>query len=183
MKQLKKALAAAGSGAVLALSMVGGASAAVTCTTSNSGVNGAQVQTCVDDSTNTTYTVSGNCSGIIQSVVTQTQVNGSAQGNGSTGGVFGDNNSTNTNNNSTSQSQTGGVTFAPDCSVTNVSQVAAAPAAAAAPQVKAPKGGVHAGGGAGASAASSTASIAGLVASTGALGLGAIVRKKAFLGL
>lgn len=182
MNQLKKALATAGASLVLSLGAAGAAAADVTCTTTNSGVNGAQVQTCVDSSTQTSYTVSGNCSGIIQSTVNNSQSASTGQSNASTGGagvVGGNNNSSNSNSSSTSQSQTGGVTFAPNCSVTNVSQVAAAPAAA---QVKAPTGGVHAGGGAGVSA-SSGASIAGLVASAGSLGLGFVVRKKALLGL
>jgi hypothetical protein len=184
MNQLKKALATAGTSAILAMSAGGVAAAGVNCTTTNSGVNGAQIQTCVDDSTNVAYTVSGNCSGIFRTDSDQSQRSNTEQENESAGGLVGSNNSTNSNSSSTSQSQSAnGVTFAPNCSVNNVSQVAAAPAAASSSQVVAPSGGVHAGGGAGVSSASSTASVAGLVASAGSLGLGVIVRKKALLGL
>lgn len=195
MHKLKRALATTSASLVLSLGAVGGASAAVTCTTTNSGVNGAQVQTCVDDSTNTTYTVSGNCSGIFQTTTNQNQSSSTNQTNVSSGGVGlvgGSNNSTNSNSSSTSQSQSGSnLTFAPDCSVTNVTKLAAAASKASATassqadeeaQVVAPTGGVHAGGGAGAEA-SSTASLAGLAASIGSLGMGVALRKRALLGL
>jgi hypothetical protein len=192
MIQIKRALATAGTGAVLALSMAGvaaaDASTTVDCTSDAKGISGNLCGgAAVDNSTTTTYTVSGNCSGIFQTTISQSQNSNTEQENESAGGlaVFGgNNNSSNSNSSSTSQSQSAnGVTFSPNCSTTTT--VAAAPAAtpAAKQQVAAPAGGVHAGGGGAVSAASSTASVAGLVASVSSLGLGAIVRKKALLGL
>jgi hypothetical protein len=190
MYKLKKALATAGSSAVLVLSMggVAGADAVNNCTQGFQFVGGTCVA--VDDSktvnVDRSNTVNGNCSGIFQTGDADASSTG-VGGNGGTGiGVLGSGTGGAGGSGSGSSSANSGVTFDPDCSVNNVTNVtkvvAAAKAAPVEAQVVAPAGGVHAGGGAGVEA-SSAASIAGLAASAGSLGLGVVLRKKALLGL
>lgn len=131
--------------------------------------------------------VNGNCSGVIYSSVDQTQqttagnLAGNLGGNvgGNLGGAVGESSNDQTTDQSTSQSntqsntvtntQTAGVNFSPDCSVNNVTSVAATTTQA---QVKTPVGGVHAGLGGGATTGSSMQAIFGLVGSLGTTGLG-----------
>lgn len=132
--------------------------------------------TTVTTTTNTdkSVTVTGDCSGVIFSEVEQSSSQGASNSAQNTAGninvlpilpIGNEQNNTVENNQSNSQSnsQSNTVTFAPDCSVTNVTNAAEVKAA----QVEAPKGGVDAGAGA-------TGSLLGLGGSLTAAAAGAL---------
>lgn len=155
----------------------------------------------IDRSRTTTITL-GQCSGIITSIVNQEQANTAvnAQGNlgggtgvgaggagvgagtglgaegtgtGGAGTGTGSNDQSNTGSATATGNQTAGVNFAPDCSVTNVTQAAASTSTVA--QVSnLPHGGV--GAGAGGATSSAVTAIVGLVGSLGVAGLGLRIR-------
>lgn len=131
-----------------------------------------------------TYTVSGDCSAIFEKI-SQSQYNETDQKNKAKteseneNGLnllnrqqSGDATTNQSNSNSTAQSQTG-VNFSPDCSVTQVTNQAAAATAA---QVQAPRGAVSAG--AGGAVESSNASVIGLVGSALTMGAGLVLRRQ-----
>lgn len=114
--------------------------------------------------------VNGDCSGVVFNEVAQNSEQNAGNASSTVGGNVSvpivanneQNNNQNTNqSNSQSSSQSSSVTFAPDCSVTNVTQAQAA-------QVDAPEGGVKAGAGAFA------APLLGLGGSLGSLGYGVL---------
>jgi len=123
------------------------------------------------------FAVLGNCSGIFFNEISQSQytdlVNGSNErgyewfGEWLNGHLPQPNNDSNSQSSSSSQSATG-ISFSPNCSVTNVQQAAAQVVAAA--QVSAPKGGV--GAGVGGAVGSSLTAILGVAGSIGSLGYG-----------
>ena len=110
--------------------------------------------------------VTGDCSGVVVNNVEQDVEQDADNDADNTVGninilpIASDNYVDNNQSNSQSSSQSSSVTFAPDCSVTNVTQ--------AAQQVDAPEGGVKAGGGAFA------APLLGLSGSLGSLGYGVL---------
>jgi len=165
----------AGSGFASLALMLGVAVAPVAAQSANANGPGNDTATStqttnVDRSVN----VNGNCSGVIYSSVDQNQqtlagnLGGNLGGNG--GGQTTDQSTTQSN--TVTNSQTAGVTFNPDCSVNNVTTVAAASTTSTQAQVKAPVGGVEAGLGGGATAGSSLQAIFGLVGSLSTAGLG-----------
>ncbi len=126
---------------------------------------------------------------------------GTGTGTGGAGTGTATNDQSNTATTTATGNQTSGVTFSPDCSTHNVTNItqAAAPvstpvtggmgsggavlaastskvAAATTPQVQAPQGGVGAGAG-GAAPASLGLSLVGVVGSVGTMGLGLVLRK------
>ena len=183
MNKVKALLASVGSVMVLALASVApaAADAAASNDCSNTGSGSAGCAASATDNS-ITLSVSGNCSGIFQ--LSSAQVNallGQVNGQAGSGNNVGSGSSTSSNSQSSSQGNSSSFTFSPDCSVTNVAaapsggQGAGAPEAA---QVQAPKGAVHAGGGAGVAQVSTATSLAGLFGSLSAAGLGLTLRKR-----
>lgn len=196
MKQLKRTIGAVGASLAIALSAAGVAAADSSATNNcQSGfelVGGSCVAISVDKSHTTTYSVNGNCSGIIQTTIEQSNNNSTSQNqdtdntnvNGLSLGNDQNINSDPSQSNTTTQSNNGSVTFAPDCSTTTqvtqqVTTAAAKTAPAAPAQVQAPKGGV--GAGAGGATGSAIAPLAALGGSLASIGVGvARLRKTAF---
>lgn len=123
------------------------------------------------------FAVLGNCSGIFFNEISQSQYTDLVNGGGGQewlqewlNGPRAPQPSSNNQSSSSSQSAAG-ITFSPDCSVTNVQQAAAQAAGVVqAAQVSAPKGGV--GAGVGGAVGSSLTAVLGIAGSIGSLGFG-----------
>lgn len=136
----------------------------ITETETNSGIQ----QEAEDDSKN--FAVLGNCSGVFFSRVDLDQSTDLSNGGGGNQ-EWSEQQPYGANNQSASSTQSAtGITFSPDCSTQNVTNVQQAVAAAAAAQVQAPKGGV--GAGVGGAVGSSLTAMFGIAGSLGSLGLG-----------
>lgn len=189
MQKAKYIIGTVGTSLVLALGMTVPA-AAHSQNHHHTNSNYTKTITNTDDHSNT---VNGNCSGIIQTNVDQSQasshnrVDGSQDANGAANGVDNSVNQNQSNSNSSSQSQSADVNFTPNCSTTNVTQqvASAGKGAAVVPQAQivAPSGGVHAGAGGALAGESNVPSIVGLAGSVGAAGIGLALRRKAQLEL